>query len=482
MNSIANYIDGKFCQALEGSELQNFNPATGEMLGTIPDSNADDLESAVAAAKKAFPAWSKLKASERAAWLRKLAAKIRENLNELAMIETRDNGKPIKISKSVDIPRSALNFEFFADEIEKFHDTALMNSATLKNTVTYSPLGVVGCISPWNLPLYLFTWKIAPALAAGNTVVAKPSEVTPMTAHALSRLMDEINFPAGVLNIVHGLGPKIGQALVDHPEVKAISFTGSTATGKIIARAAAENFKKVSLELGGKNPTIIFADANLEDAISGSTRAAFSNQGQICLCGSRIFVERSVYEQVKFGMIQKISEILVGNPELEATQFGAMVSKDHFEKVRTYLNLARAEGITLLTGSTPLDLPEQNRNGFFILPTLLEGAPSEHRLNQEEIFGPVACLIPFDSENEVIEQANSTRYGLAASVWSTHQEKLDRVSEKLEAGIVWQNCWMERDLRTPFGGVKESGVGREGGEYALKFFSELKTVCQKERV
>jgi aminomuconate-semialdehyde/2-hydroxymuconate-6-semialdehyde dehydrogenase len=340
------------------------------------------------------------------------------------------------------------------------------------------PLGVVGCISPWNLPLYLFTWKVAPAIAAGCTVVAKPSEVTPMTAYLLSKLCIEAGLPAGVLNILHGLGPKVGSAIVAHKEVKAISFTGGTKTGEEIARVAAPMFKKLSLELGGKNPNIIFADCNYEEMLAETRRAAFANQGEICLCGSRIFVERPIYERFKKDFVEQVSALKVGDPRAADTDVGAIVSKQHFDKIMSYIELAKAEGGTILTGGIQHSaFGTQHSNGWFIEPTVIEGLPHDCRTNQEEIFGPVATIMPFDTEDEVLRYANSVRYGLSATVWTENLSRAHRVASKLESGIVWINCWLLRDLRTPFGGVKDSGVGREGGFEALRFFTEEKNVC-----
>lgn len=477
MEKLKNFIGGEFVLPQDGKYLENVNPSRGVVYSLVPDSQAKDVESAVAAARKAFSDWSQTSAQERADYLRKISAGILKHLDRFAKAESVDNGKPYTLAKTVDIPRSAKNFDFFADAITQFHGDFFRTNSEVINMTEYSPLGVVGCISPWNLPLYLLTWKLAPALAAGNTVIAKPSEVTPMTASLLCEVFQEVGLPPGVVNIVHGNGQGVGGPLVTHSQVKAISFTGSTATGRVIADAAAKSFKKVSLEMGGKNPNIIFADADLEKAIETSVRSTFSNQGQICLCGSRIFVQKEIYEKFRDAFVAKVKALKVGDPLEESTQVGALVSKPHFEKVLSFVDIAKKEGGKVLCGGEALKMPGDLQNGYYLAPTLIEGLPSESIVNQEEIFGPVATLIPFSTEEEVLLMANSTKYGLAASVWTQDISKAQRVAKKIESGIVWVNCWMVRDLRTPFGGVKESGVGREGGEYALKFFSEVKNIC-----
>lgn len=460
-----------------GQYFDNYNPAKGEVYSLVADSDERDVAAAVTAAEKAFPSWSKRPVLERANLLRALASKIADNLEELALAESIDNGKPLSLCRTLDIPRCSLNFNFFADAITQFHGETFPTDQRAINYTTYSPLGVVGTISPWNLPLYSFTWKIAPALVAGNTVVAKPSEVTPMTAYLFGRLVKESGIPDGVLNIVQGTGPKVGVAIVKHPKIKAVSFTGSTLTGRSIASLAAPSFKKVSLEMGGKNANIIFADADFDKAVAMTVRSSFLNQGQICLCGSRIFVEKSIFSKFRDALVAQTKLLKIGNPIDEATDQGALVSKPHMEKVLSYLDLAKQEGGKFLCGGQRAEIKGNNANGYFVEPTLIEGLGAECRTNQEEIFGPVATLIPFDSEEEVISMANSTNYGLSASLWTSDSARSHRVSNELHAGVVWVNTWMLRDLRTPFGGVKESGVGREGGKDALAFFSEVKTIC-----
>ena len=476
---IQNYIDGVFVAPASGKTIDNINPATGEVYGTIPRSDKRDVENAVAAAKRAFPSWSKLSAAERSSWLMKVANRIEERMEELALAESTDNGKPLKLARSVDIPRARDNFKFYATAI--LHDAYETHDMGIDgfNYTLRQPIGVAGCISPWNLPLYLFSWKIAPALAAGNTVVAKPSEVTPATAYLLSDILSEINFPKGVLNLVHGLGGEAGAAIVEHPNTAVISFTGGTATGKAISKVAAPMFKKLSLELGGKNANVIFDDCDFEEALKTTVRSSFANQGQICLCGSRIYVQRGIYEKFKTAFIQRVEGLTVADPLSDEARMGAIVSKDHFDKVLAYIELAKEEGGTLLHGGHAVSIEGRCENGYFIAPTVFEGLPATCRTNQEEIFGPVVTLTPFDTEEEALALANGTAYGLASTIWTTNLQVAHRMAAGLHAGIVWVNCWLLRDLRTPFGGVKQSGVGREGGFEALRFFTEPKNVCIK---
>ncbi len=502
MMNIENYIGGELVAPTSGSYLDNFNPATGNVYSQIPDSDERDVECAVGEASRAFPAWSATAAEDRFEVLLRLASLIERDLEELARAESIDNGKPVSLARKIDIPRAVSNFKFYA--------TAAMHTAneshdTTGEAINYTlrrPVGVAGCISPWNLPLYLFTWKIAPALAAGCTVVAKPSEVTPMTAYLLSKLCIEAGLPPGVLNIVHGTGPKVGSAIVAHKEVKAISFTGGTKTGEEIARVAAPMFKKLSLELGGKNPNIIFADCNYEEMLETTVRSSFSNQGEICLCGSRILVERPLYEKFRTDFVERTSKLKVGDPLAADTDVGAIVSKQHFDKIMSYIDLAKEEGGRVLTGGRKLEPAASARDqsdsrpssfakrtgrpltlavptGWFIEPTVIEGLPFDCRTNQEEIFGPVVTIMPFNTEDEVLGLANSVRYGLSSTIWTENLSRAHRVASKIESGIVWINCWLLRDLRTPFGGVKDSGIGREGGFEALRFFTEEKNVCVK---
>jgi aminomuconate-semialdehyde/2-hydroxymuconate-6-semialdehyde dehydrogenase len=479
MTHIQNYIDGRFRNSASGETLDLIDPSCGKTVGSLPESGMEDVLAAVESASAAFHAWSSAGPTHRSLWLNKLADGIEARLDDLAHAESQDTGKPFSVARSVDIPRAVANFRFFAGAILHDSSEAYVDRPWVLNYTLRQPLGVVGCISPWNLPLYLFSWKIAPALAAGNCVVGKPSEVTPLTAYLLSEICSDIGFPAGVLNVIHGTGPSAGAPLVSHPEVKAISFTGGTATGRIIARTASDTLKKVSLELGGKNPTIIFEDANLEAAADAAMEAAFANQGQICLCGSRILIQKSVYEKVKKMLVQKSKKLKVGDPRKETTRMGALVSEAHLNKVLHHIEVAKNEGGRILTGGHRITMRGRCKNGYFLAPTLIEGLSPLCATNQEEIFGPVATLMPFETEQEAVAMANSTRYGLAASVWTRDLDTANRVSESLQSGIVWVNCWMLRDLRTPFGGVKESGVGREGGTHALRFFTEAKNVCIK---
>lgn len=474
---LENFIGGHFIGPLSGNFIDNVNPATGEIYGQIPDSNAKDIDVAVKAAKKAFPVWSTMTVEKRFIILNKIAELIDENLDALALAETNDNGKPLWLAKAVDIPRASANFRFFATGIMHFAAESHSMEDKAINYTLRQPIGIVGCISPWNLPLYLFSWKIAPALAAGNCVIAKPSEVTPVTAFLLGRICKAAGLPNGVLNIVHGIGPHCGESIVKHPAIKAISFTGSTKAGERIASIAAPMFKKLSLELGGKNPNIIFNDCNWEKMLKETIRSSFGNQGQICLCGSRLLIERTAYDNFKKYFIEITKKLVVGDPLEETSKQGAIVSKEHFEKVMNCIANAKDEGGKILCGGKAVKLKGRCENGYFIEPTIIEGLDQNCRTNQEEIFGPVITIQPFDTVEEAIQLANNSTYGLAASVWTQDISKANHVASKLETGIVWVNCWLLRDLRTAFGGVKNSGVGREGGWEALRFFTEAKNVC-----
>jgi aminomuconate-semialdehyde/2-hydroxymuconate-6-semialdehyde dehydrogenase len=475
---LTNYVDGRLCAPRSGRFLDVFEPATGQHYADCPDSDQSDIDAAVTAAQRAFPAWAATPAAQRALLLGRIADQLEARLDEFAEAESRDSGKPVALARSVDIPRAVANLRFFAAAVTQFGSEAHAMGDEAINYTLRQPLGAVACISPWNLPLYLFTWKIAPALAAGNAVVAKPSEITPLTAWMFAQLCIEAGLPPGVLNIVHGTGAGAGQPLIAHAGIKAISFTGSTRTGSAIATAAAPQFKKLSLEMGGKNPTLLFADWDASPAnLATLVRSAFSNQGQICLCGSRILVERPIYEKFKNAFVDKVRALRVGDPQEPGSDLGALVSHAHFDKVIGHITLAREEGGTILCGGEPVKLGGRCAGGWFVAPTVIEGLGAQARTNQEEIFGPVVTLIPFDSEDEAVGIANATVYGLAASVWTTSLARAHRVAARLESGIVWINCWMRRDLRTPFGGVKQSGVGREGGVEALRFFTEPKNVC-----
>jgi len=474
---LENYVGGYFIAPLSSRFMDNINPATGAVYGQVPDSGEADVELAVQEAEKAFPSWSASSPEKRFAILNRIADLIDQHLPALASAETNDNGKPLWLSTEVDIPRASANFRFFATGIMHFASESHHQEGHSVNFTLRQPLGIVGCISPWNLPLYLFTWKIAPALAAGNCVIAKPSEVTPVTAFLLGKICQEAGLPNGVLNILHGSGPSCGEAIVRHPRIKAISFTGSTRAGAHIASVAAPMFKKLSLELGGKNPTIIFADADWDKMMSTVIRSSFSNQGQICLCGSRILVEESIYERFKFEFVERVRQIRIGDPLDPGSRQGAIVSQLHFDKVMGCIATAREEGGRILCGGNAYKPEGRCANGYFIEPTVIENLGPQCQTNREEIFGPVVTLQPFRDTNEAIQLANATEYGLAASIWTQDISRANQLAQQVQSGIVWINCWLQRDLRTPFGGVKNSGVGREGGWEALRFFTEPKNVC-----
>jgi aminomuconate-semialdehyde/2-hydroxymuconate-6-semialdehyde dehydrogenase len=475
---ILNFIGGEFLEPQAGCFLDNIEPATGKPYSQVADSDAKDVDLAVAAAEKAFADWSKTPGQKRSQILLRIADLIDRDLEKLARAESIDTGKPLSLARSLDIPRAASNFRFFATAILHTENEAHVTDGVAFNYTLRQPRGIAGLISPWNLPLYLLSWKIAPAIAVGNTAIAKPSELTPMTAFLLCEIAQEAGLPTGVLNVVHGTGPNVGAAITAHPKINTISFTGGTVTGKKVAEAAAPMFKKVSLELGGKNPNIVFADADLDAAIAGSVRSSFANQGQVCLCGSRVFVERSAYKDFVDRFIDKASQLKIGDPLDEKTEQGAIVNKAQLDKVKFYVDLAQKEGGKIaLGGKSPESINDRCRDGYFFPPTVITDLPVACRTNREEIFGPVITITPFDNEEEVIGYANDTDYGLASSVWTQNLNRAHRVAEQIHTGTVWVNCWLVRDLRVPFGGMKASGVGREGGEEALRFFTEPKNVC-----
>lgn len=477
MKNIQNYINGGYSNPASGEWLDNYSPSNGQVYAKIAGSNSEDVERAYQAAAAAFPSWSNTTLEERSRIMLNIARGIDQRLDQLAAAESLDNGKPLSLAKAVDIPRASANFRFFGHAITQFASEA--HESVGLDTINFTlrqPLGVVGCISPWNLPLYLFTWKIAPAIAAGNCVVAKPSEVTPMTAYLLGEIATEAGLPPGVLNIVHGTGPSAGQAIVEHPHIKAISFTGGTATGEHIARTAAPMFKKLSLELGGKNPNLIFADCDYDKMLAVTVKSSFANQGQICLCGSRIYVEAAIAEQFKKDFVEKVSRLNVGDPSHPNTDLGALVSKAHLEKVEGFIEIAQEDGGTILFGGKRVHVPDFP-DGYYLQPTIIELDNNDCRIQQQEIFGPVVSIVTFTSEEEAVAMANDVKYGLSATVWTKDLNRTMRISKQLQTGIVWVNTWLNRDLRTPFGGMKNSGVGREGGFEALRFFTEPKNVC-----
>ncbi|TNE44721.1 MAG: aldehyde dehydrogenase [Deltaproteobacteria bacterium] len=470
------WIGGEWVAPVEGAYLDNPNPATNQVFSRVARGTSADVNRAVEAAKSAFPAWSKTTVEYRAALCEAIADRIAARAEEFAALESQDQGKPVSLASRIDIPRAETNFRFFAGAARHSRSDCFPMPTAL-NYTWRRPVGVVGLITPWNLPLYLLTWKVAPALVMGNTIVAKPSELTPMTASLLADVMAEVGVPPGVFNLVHGLGREAGQAMVEHPDIQAISFTGGTSTGATIAATAAPKFKKLSLELGGKNPTVVFADCDFEKAVAGTAKAGFTNQGEVCLCGSRILVERPIFESFVTALVERVKAIQIGDPSAPETGMGALVSQDHRAKVESYIALAKEEGGTIHCGGKRPELLAPFDQGAFLEPTVITGLSHDCRVVQEEIFGPVVTVHPFDSVEKALALANGVRYGLAASVWTQDLTKAHRFSEALQTGMVWVNTWLERDLRVPFGGVKESGVGREGGRYSLEFFSEVSNIC-----
>lgn len=479
MLQLHNFIDGAFHAPQSGRYLDNVNPATGAVYARLAASDARDVDAAVAAAQRAFPAWSRTPLAERAAMLHRIADLIESRLDEFATTESMDQGKPVSLARAVDIPRAVWNFRYFADAMQHHQEQATHMDAQALNYVHRKAVGVAGLISPWNLPLYLLTWKIAPALITGNTCVAKPSEMTSHTAVLLGEVMQAAGLPAGVCNLVFGTGAEAGAALVGHPDVPLISFTGGTATAKHIIQDSAPHFKKLSLELGGKNAFLVFADCDLDACLDVALRAAFTNQGEVCLCGSRMFVERPIFDEFLRRFSAAAAALRVGDPSDPATNTGALVSAAHRDKVMGYIKLAEEEGGTIHAGGKVPELPSHLQNGFFLEPTVVSGLAADCRVQQEEIFGPVVTITPFDCEDEVVAWANSTRYGLSATLWTGDLSRAHRVAHAMDAGIIWVNTWMLRDLRTPFGGMKASGVGREGGHHSIDFYTEIQNICIK---
>ena len=477
--NLRNYISGEFIEPETGEWLENFSPATGKIIALVPKSGQNDINMAVESAIQALPSWSALTNVDRANWLDKIADKLETKYEEIAELESKDTGKPISLAREVDAYRSVKNFRFFANMIRNLNEESYdMEDAT--NRVIYKPVGVGALITPWNLPLYLLSWKVAPAIGMGNTVVCKPSEMTPLTADLLMKTIDEIGLPKGVVNLVHGDGMGAGSPLVSHENVSLVSFTGGTSTGSIVAKSAASSFKKLSLELGGKNASIIFDDCNLENTVKGVVRSGFLNQGQVCLCGSRILVQEKIYDEFVKKVVSEVQNMKIGDPSDENTKLGALISPEHLSKVEEYIKIAKDEGGTVLTGGYP-NLPKEFKNGNWISPTVIADLDVNSRCSTEEIFGPVVTIHKFSNEKEAVEIANNTRYGLAGSIWTNDLEKANRVAESIHTGMIWINTWLHRDLRVPFGGVKDSGVGREGGKWSLSFFSEAMNICIKHK-
>ena len=476
---LSNFIAGNWQPSLCEHWIENFSPATGEHIANIPCSTDDDIDLAVQAAIDAADEWAQLSLEERADWLDRIAGALEERAEEIAQLESLDTGKPITLARNVDAARSVANFRFFAEQGRAF-ESEIFEMSDATNRVLYKPVGVAGLITPWNLPLYLLSWKVAPALLMGNTIVAKPSEMTPMTASLLAEVMEEVDLPRGVFNLVHGNGLDAGAPLTSHPDVDLISFTGGTSTGREVATSASSGFKKLSLELGGKNATIIREDADLEAMIPGIVRASFLNQGQVCLCGSRILIHEAIYDSFVDAFLNAVSEMIVGDPSDEDTELGALISAAHRDKVMAYIDLAEEEGGDILCGGgAPVGIPDAFENGFWVSPTVIDGLSPDSRCATEEIFGPVVTLHPYSDDAEAIEIANMTEYGLAGSIWTQNIELGSQMAEEIESGMIWVNCWLHRDLRVPFGGVKNSGVGREGGRWSLGFFSEAINICVK---
>eukprot|EP01132_Coremiostelium_polycephalum_P004517 gene4517-5632_t len=479
---LSNFINGEFKAPIHNEYIPNYCPSTGEIYSYIPDSKKDDIDKAVEAAKAAFPSWSSKSAQERSIYLNKIADGIEKRLDEFVAAESKDQGKPEHLAKSLDIPRSIVNLRFYASLILQSTEQSTQMDGNAFNYTIRSPVGVAGLISPWNLPLYLLTWKIAPAIAVGNTCVCKPSEMTSMTAYLLCEVIRDVGLPVGVVNVVFGTGPNAGSALVEHPNVPLISFTGGTKTGEVISKLSAPYYKKLSLELGGKNPALIFDDCNFDECVATSVRSSFNNQGEICLCTSRIFVQEGIYERFVQKFVEKASQWTVGDPKDPASSMGALISADHLKKIEYYVDLARQEGGNVLLGGKRAQIGPGGsplRGGYYYPATVITEIKPTSRVMQEEIFGPVVTIYPFKTEEEGLHLANDIPYGLAATVWTENGKKAHRVASKIQSGVVWVNCWMIRDLNTPFGGIKNSGIGREGGNYSIDFYTEQKNICFK---
>ena len=485
MNTIKNYINGQFVESSTGRYFDNINPTDGSLIGKVSEAGRKEVDQAVKAAQQALVGpWGRMTLAERTEILNKVADRIEQRFDDFLAAECADTGKPFSMASSVDIPRGVENFRAFSHLLsnsptEAFRMDTLDKTGAL-NIGQRIPKGVIAVISPWNLPLLLMTFKVGPALACGNTVVVKPSEETPSTATLLGEVMNECGVPPGVYNVVHGFGPNsAGEFLTSHSGVNAITFTGETKTGQIIMQSAAVGLRDVSMELGGKNPGIVFEDCDLEKAVEGTLRSAFLNCGQVCLGTERVYVHRSIFDQFVERLAEGAKKLKIGTPDDKTADFGPLVSHKHREKVLSYYQLAIQEGATLVTGGGIPDMGEALNGGAWIEPTIWTGLADDARVIREEIFGPCCHIRPFDTEEEVIQLANDTDYGLAAAIWTENTSRAVRVSEKINTGIVWVNSWYLRDLRTSFGGAKQSGIGREGGDYSLDFYTELKNICIK---
>ena len=473
---LCNWIGGEPVPPEGHAYLENINPATGRVISKIPRSQELDVHAALRVAKEAQLVWKHTSFLERADLLDDIANAIEARKDEFAQAESLDTGKPFHIAKNVDISRAIANFRFFSGAIRHDETGCHMMGDAINYTIR-KPLGVVALITPWNLPLYLLSWKLAPAIAMGNSVVAKPSEMTPTTATLLAEVFNEVGAPKGLYNVVHGRGIEAGTALTNHPTVKAISFTGGTQTGRYVAQSGAEQFKKMSLEMGGKNAAIVFEDADIDRTVKGIRRASFLNQGQICLCASRILVHRPIYDDFVSCLVESIKDLNVGDPQQPNSDLGSLISHEHQAKVMGFVQSALADGGTVLCGGEIPEMPEDLQEGAWFQPTVIVDVETSCKISMEEVFGPVVVVHPFDTEEEAIEIANGTQYGLASTIWTQKLERAHRVAAAMDTGLVWVNTWLHRDLRTPFGGMKNSGIGREGGHYSLDFYSNAQNIC-----
>jgi aminomuconate-semialdehyde/2-hydroxymuconate-6-semialdehyde dehydrogenase len=474
------FIDGEYVASSSNSIFEVKNPATQEVIAHVHEASEEDVDRACKAARRAFEEgpWRTMSVAERCGKIRRMAEIILERKEELARLEALDVGKPYPVALEREIPRAAHNLSFFADFMEQQGGETYPMGEEFLNYTRYEPVGVASLITPWNLPFMLTTWKLGPCLAAGNTAVIKPAETTPLTVSLLGEIAKEAGIPDGVVNIIQGFGPNsAGAYMTTHPDVDLISFTGETSTGKAIMKAGADSLKKVSFELGGKAANIIFEDANLDKAIPVSIQAAFMNSGQVCLAGSRILVQRGIFDEFVERFKKAASELVVGDPQDSSTNMGPVVSEEHYNKVTSYLDIAKEENSTLVYGGKRPDLPDHLKDGYYLEPTIYIQEDPNARISQEEIFGPIVTLIPFDTEEEALEIANNTEYGLNGVIWTDNLQRAHRISHNVRAGTIWVNCWFVRDLRAPFGGFKKSGVGREGGLHSLEFFSEAKNIC-----